>query len=387
VNIVLFAPFRLDGTGGITRIVWSLQSSLRERGHRTYVLKPGDSDTVRRVDGDVYEIYLRLPIPNARLLSWLAVAAYLPVTLSSLGSFLRREAIDVVHVVFPNPTAVYLALLRPLARWKLVLGFQGRDINELHERARGHRLVMRWVVRQADWITLCASSMAERLAALAPATARKVWVVPNANPLSSAPRPSSRPAGSLAFKDFVLSVGSLIPRKGHDVLIRALAVARERGHRLPLVIVGGGPSRPDLHALARDLDIADQVHFAGDVDHGHVTEYFERCRYFVLATRAEGMPLAVAEAMSFGKAVVATRVDGIPEMIKNHKTGLLVPSEDVEALAAAMIRLEQDHGLRADLGERARAFALEEHSWSRFTERNLLAYRQALTGAVAGPRP
>lgn len=79
--------------------------------------------------------------------------------------------------------------------------------------------------------------------------------------------------------------------------------------------------------------------------------------------------------MAFKKAVIATSVDGIPEIVRDGDTGLLVPPEDVEALAAALLRLEHDTAWRAELGERARALVLRAHTWARFTERHVQLYR------------
>src|SRR5687767_5597104 len=108
-----------------------------------------------------------------------------------------------------------------------------------------------------------------------------------------------------------------------------------------------------------------------------MSRYYSICRYFVLASRAEGMPLVVLEAMGVGKAVIATDVGGIPEIIFNGDTGLLVPSENAEALADAMITLEQDENLRSELGDRARKLILRGHTWAHFTDRTIRAYRRA----------
>jgi glycosyltransferase involved in cell wall biosynthesis len=95
------------------------------------------------------------------------------------------------------------------------------------------------------------------------------------------------------------------------------------------------------------------------------------CLLFVLASRAEGMPLVIAEAMACGRAVVATNVDGIPEIVQDGTTGLLVPAEDPASLASALIKLYSDRGFRDALAEKGKEWAFREYNWAGIANRYL----------------
>jgi glycosyltransferase involved in cell wall biosynthesis len=236
--------------------------------------------------------------------------------------------------------------------------------------------MVKFLLMQADLVTACSRSLLDKLGTISQELMEKGICVPNANPIKEE-RDAARIHGLVPDK-CILSVGSLIHRKGHDVLIRAIGKAKEKGFFINLIIVGGGSEAANLSNLARSVGVSEQIHFAGEVDHDKVHGYYTNCRYFVLATRAEGMPLTLLEAMTFGKAVVATTVDGIPEIIHDGATGLLVPPENAEALANALVRLESDSALRAQLARQGQAFVLREHTWDHLTERYIEIYERLL---------
>lgn len=184
----------------------------------------------------------------------------------------------------------------------------------------------------------------------------------------AAPR---RPPGGRGPASFI-TTGRLAPIKNHGLLLRAFArVAREApGTRL--VLVGDGPERPALEALVRELGLGPAVSFPGF--RTDVGELLAAADAFVLSSRYEGISMALLEAMQSGLPAVATRVGGVPETVLDGETGLLVDSEDEAGLAAAMLRLARDPGLRAALGARARELQAFEFSLAAMTRRYLRLY-------------
>lgn len=156
------------------------------------------------------------------------------------------------------------------------------------------------------------------------------------------------PAGAFV----IATTGSLITRKGHDVLIRAFASlsAEPMPH---LLILGDGPERNSLEALATSLGIAERVHFLGYIK--DFVEVYQAADLFALASRGDAFGLVLAEAGYFSLPSVSTRVGGIPEVIAHEKTGLLVPPDDVAAFSSALERLMRDKTLRARFGSAAAA--------------------------------
>jgi len=384
LKVLLVHPYRL-GTAGLTTFVLRLQQGLRATGCEALVLVAGDSDAVLPVDAanGIWGIYLRrLSIDSARLKGWAAFWAMLPVTLSHLWRFLRQERVDVVHLHFTIPASLYFAVLRPFSRWRLLATFHGTDGYSLSRRNAWHRLLVRLVVSRADLVTTVSADLLRVVRASLPGLSAKSRVILNGNPVIGGLL--ERPVSSLPIllpERYVLAVGSLIPRKAYDVLLKALGVARDRGCRLDLVIIGDGPEAPQLATLAKELRIEDQVFFAGEMPHAEALGFYPRARFFVHTAREEAFGLVLLEAMYFGKAVVATRVGGIPEYVRDTETGLLVNPDDPTALAEAMIRLDHDEPFRESLAARGHETAVRDHSWERVVD----TYRQAYDEVLGVP--
>ena len=173
------------------------------------------------------------------------------------------------------------------------------------------------------------------------------------------------------------TAGSLIPRKGHGTLLRAIAQLNGPVH---LLIAGDGPDRGTLQQLATTLGLAARVHFLGQQD--AMAPFYRACDLFALASRAESFGLVLAEAGYMGRPAVATRVGGIPEVVEDGETGLLVPPDDATALAAALSQLLQDNEGRARMGDAARARVIQRFSVGRMAAE----FEQAYARLAALPR-
>lgn len=152
----------------------------------------------------------------------------------------------------------------------------------------------------------------------------------------------------------VLTVGRLVPVKGHPVLLEALAELRGRGLAVRATIVGEGPQRAGLERMAARLGLSGSVRFTGAVGQDDIRPHYERADLFCLPSFAEGLPVVAMEAMAMGLPVVATRIMGIPEIVEEGETGLLVPPARSDLLADAIARLAQDPELRASMGAAGR---------------------------------
>lgn len=175
-------------------------------------------------------------------------------------------------------------------------------------------------------------------------------------------------------------VGRLATAKAVDVLLEATARAVQAEPSFRLEIAGDGPCRDDLVALADRIGLAGHVRFLGVVS--DVPGVLARGSQFVLSSLSEGIPLVALEAMSVGLPVVATSVGGLPEVVEDGETGLLVPPRDPEALARAMLRLYRDPDLCSELGRTARARAL-----ALFDVRRMVAEYEDLYLSLLGRPP
>ena len=171
----------------------------------------------------------------------------------------------------------------------------------------------------------------------------------------------------------VVCVARLAYQKGIDVLLQAWYLVQREFPQAHLIIVGTGPSRAQLERLARALQIEKSVEFAG-LQHD-VPAHLHRGAIAVLASRCEGMPNAVLEAMACGLACVATRVSGSEDIIEHGANGLLVKLEDYQGMAQALLTLLRDPAVARGFGRAAHATIEEHFSLECVTDRYIELYR------------
>jgi glycosyltransferase involved in cell wall biosynthesis len=173
------------------------------------------------------------------------------------------------------------------------------------------------------------------------------------------------------------TVAALADHKDYPNLLRAARLVLNEEPDITFVAVGDGPAREDLARLAQELDLGRRFLFQGfREDVGCFLKIFD---IFVLASKTEGLGTSVLDAQALGLPVAACRAGGIPEIVTDRETGLLVPPGDPAALAAALLELSRDTELRATLGARARK-AAAEHDVSRTVEAHLELYRSLEVG-------
>ncbi|HEY9127957.1 MAG TPA: glycosyltransferase family 4 protein [Acidobacteriaceae bacterium] len=156
----------------------------------------------------------------------------------------------------------------------------------------------------------------------------------------------------------IACTGRMVAAKGHRILLEAFAQAAAelagRGIGLACVLIGDGPERAGLEALAQRLGIAESVQFAGAQAHGATLGMVADADIFVLASFAEGLPVALMEAMALGVPCISTQIAAIGELIHDGENGLLAPASNVPMLAEALTRLAADGEYRRRLGAAAR---------------------------------
>jgi glycosyltransferase involved in cell wall biosynthesis len=161
-------------------------------------------------------------------------------------------------------------------------------------------------------------------------------------------------------------VGRMVPVKDLGTLVKAFALAHASVPELRLALAGDGPERAGLERLARELDVLDRLHFLGWVE--DLPALYATIDMFALSSLNEGTPVAAIEAMSAARAVVSTRVGGVPDVVEAGVSGLLVPAQDVNSLAGALVQLAADPALRSRLGQAGREFARVRYSHTRLVD-------------------
>ncbi len=287
----------------------------------------------------------------------------------------RRLRPDVVHT--RNTAGLDCILPARLARVRAVLhGEHGRTADDPEGLNPRHNLLRRLNAPLVRRFTAVSADLAAWLTATVGIPARKVEVLMNgvdtdrfaSGEVDRAALLPALPPDAVV----VGTVGRLDPVKGHLDLV---AAATRLDPAVHVVIVGDGPERDRLAAAISSSGVADRVHLLGE--RSDISELLRAFDLFCLPSLAEGISNTLLEAMATGLPVVATRVGGNPELVADGETGMLVPSADPAALAAALGRLTADPALRRRMGEAARARTVDDFSLDAMVARYAACYTSA----------
>jgi glycosyltransferase involved in cell wall biosynthesis len=322
-------------------------------------------------------------VPVVRLGAWfrLSNTPINPLWPLTVRRLLRQHRIDLINAHAPVPyladVTVSVAGRRPTAltyhSGSLLKGRRGVDlILRMYERR-----VLPLVFRRADaLIAVSPVSTAYR-------TGRASLISPGVD--TEVFTPDAAPAGDPTLL-YVGRIERSSASKGIDVLVRAFAKVQAELPAARLVLVGSGDAVADHRALAADLGVGDRVTFAGELRDGALVAVYRRAGVLVLPSRdeAEAFGMALIEAMACGRPVVGSAVGGVQRVIEDGRTGLLVPPGDVDALAAACLRILTDPALAARMGAEGRRVAVSKHPWSARTDKTLELFRTLLNGGSPG---
>jgi glycosyltransferase involved in cell wall biosynthesis len=290
---------------------------------------------------------------------------------------LSRRKYDVLHLHLPHPAGVasYLASAKPRGH-RLVMTYHS-DVVRQRTLMKLYTPLLERALDRADVVIATSPQLLEN----SPVLARfrdKCRIVPYGIDLERFSRAADAGEAARLRQRFgggpvLLGVGRLIYYKGFDIAIRALP-SLPGAH---LVLVGEGPLRGELEALARSIGVADRVSLVGDVPNERVVPYYLASDVYLLPSvaRSEAFGIVQIEAMACGLPVVNTYLpSGVPFVSLHGETGLTVPPSDVDALAQAVAKLLGDTELRQRLGEAGRLRASAQFSKAGLARRLLAVY-------------
>lgn len=287
----------------------------------------------------------------------------------ALRRLLRRLKPDVLNAHYASGYATS-ARLSGFHPW--LLSVWGSDVYDFPMRSRLHRW---WVQRNlvaADRVASTSRCMAEKTRSLAPSL-KDIAITPFGVDVDAfSNRSSALSQRDLSSPIVIGTVKVLAWKYGVDVLVRAFArvradlerVGSTEAARLRLRIVGDGPDREMLQKLAAELGLASITEFVGRVPHDRVAGELEKLDVYVALSRLESFGVAVVEAGAAGRPVVVSNEGGLPEVVIDGETGLVVARDDPAAAADAIKTLVLDKDLRVHMGEAGFAHVSREYSWA-----------------------
>ncbi len=293
-----------------------------------------------------------------------------------LLQLLRRGHYDIVHC-YSLTAELWVRMLLPLLpRCTFIASVRGLCLHHSREQWRQKR----WVVRRADAVIANARAGAATTSERTGLPLERIHLVPNGVEMPASITPQQRHQGRLALavpagRCCGLFVGRFVPVKNIPLLLQALAHIAP-AQRPFMLLAGTGPLDAALRAQAHELGLDADVHFLGERDDAQAL--MQMADFLVLCSREEGLSNVVLEAMAVGCAPLASNVGGNPELIEHDRNGLLFASDDVAALAAALIRLCTDAALRTRLATAAQADAQRDFSIAQMTRLTDAVYTQAL---------
>lgn len=383
VALLSRAVFPLHGYGGLERHVAALEKYLRLEGCEVtlYTAPPASGFPAAR-EGTRFVPYRMIPWPRRRGFTVLdRDTNYLAWSVRAARRLLSEDRTDIVQA---DGGAGFGYALRAGAKSKpLVLHPHGMEEFKAPWAKRAMylplRAATRFAARRAARVLAPDASMTDEVLRNLGVDESKVALVPNAIDLSLVDREIPEvDLGIPRDARVLLSVGRLESNKGFSYLVRALSRVPED---LLWVLAGEGPERGNLEREIERTGLRPRARLLGQVSDGALHALYERCELFVHPTLYEGSSMVTLEAMAHRKAVVATRVGGIPDKILDGENGLLVPPGDVDALARAVVEaLSPGDRLRA-WGGKSRAIVESRFSWSRRVKELVSLYEGVLRTA------
>ncbi len=378
---------RTGGSGKIS-LAYFLNTTVRA-GVEEHVLS-----LLRGLDPEAFEVSLIAPpqlvemyggdIPGHVAVMPLEVASFAPAKLRPLHRFLRGHQVDILHShMFQS--SLYSA---PVA-WRagVPLFIETTHVSEQWRRGlvKGNYFIDRCVARFVDYFIAVSHANARYLIGRKGIPARKVVVIHNGRDLEAF-RPDwlsreqvdqVRASASIGPEDPVIAVvARLEPQKGHGVLLDAVRELLPEFPRLKVLLIGDGALRGELEKRVGDEQLSQCVKFLGYKK--DVQTWLAVSDLFVLPSFYEGLPLVAIEASAMEKAIVATAVDGTPEVVLNGETGLTVAPGNSAELAEAIQTLLADPGLRSMMGQAGRRHVLRAFTEKQQVARTTEFYAQAL---------
>lgn len=291
----------------------------------------------------------------------------------------RKHRFDLIHAFWLLPNGFVGAVISKLCKVPLMVALRGSDIF-IAKQNPVFKAMARWTLKQASMVTSVTPAFFPDLETFGvPAGKRRL--IPNGSHPRLFPTPPHSELVALRQEllipegDVVIfALGRIVLKKGFDLLIQALPLVQKKVPNVTVIIGGDGTDLGRLKMLVKELGVSASVRFPGTINRPDVPAYFHLCDIFTLPAifdpkgNVDGCPNVILEAMACGKPVVASDISGIPVIVKEGETGILVEEKNVTELASALVALLTDKTKREQFGLAGQQRILNELTWEKAIE-------------------
>ena len=311
---------------------------------------------------DSIHIY-KLPVGKKSIHYWTQreIISYSGQAYKYIKKLKKQRKYDVIHAFFGIPCGAIAYRFRKEIPY--IVSLRGSDVPGFNERFSFQYIFLKPIIRRVwrNAVAVIANSQGLKELALETDRDAKIDIIYNGVNVEDFSQRNEREKGD----NIILTVARLIKRKGIDDLIRAVPAIVKAHKNIKLRIVGEGNMENELKALAQKLNVSKYIDFRGYVPHAEISYYYLSSDIFVLPSKNEGMSNTVLEAMASGLPIITTDTGGTQELISEN--GIIIPSEDSDAISNAVLNLINNHKLREKMGMKSRRIA-ESMSWNNIAE-------------------
>jgi len=310
-------------------------------------------------------------LPNIKksFLAKIQIPFLVAAELFAIRKIVKKENIDFIHAHWIVPQGFIAAIIKKLYSIPYIVTAHAGDVFPL--RSRFLRFFGKVALNNCSYCTV--NSGATRKSVLNVLNIKNVSIIPMGVDLSefSAKKKDDSIRKRYHIKyPFILSVGRLAEKKGIPYLIKAMPYVIEKLPNTKLMIIGDGPKKEEISCLVNKLGINDNIIFIGKIPNKELAKYYASCDVFVLPSiiteegDTEGLGVVLLEALASGTAVIGSSVGGIPDIIKDGKTGLLTEQKNPEDISRKIIYMTNHKKKRKDFIERGQKLIKKRFSWS-----------------------
>jgi len=381
MEICILIPSFLPTIGGAEIGAYELAKQLYRKGHRISVIAPKYKKGWRnyeKIEGiDVYRYPLLLRLP--RLTELIRVL----FSFLFIGNLLRKIRPDVLNMHYVVPTGFAGQFWANKLHLPTVLTLIGNDVYDPYRPlSKLYYPFMKKVMRQTNFITALSSFVKNVLLNEFDVPENKIRIIPYGIEIDkfhpNVDGTDTRRKYNISDNEkLIITVQRLHPRKGVQYFIKAAREVLRKMDNVKFLVIGNGQEQEYLIDLSNRLKLTGKVIFTGEIENSRLNKYYAAADLFAFHTIHEGLGIVLLEAIASGKPVVTTTAGGTVDVVRDGVNGLLVPPEDSNALANAILKLLAKPGLMEETGKAGRRIAEREFNWSLIADRYLGVFELA----------